>query len=324
MIITPKALLSRFQKIIANKKLSHIYLIEGINDEILQKIIFDLVYLFLKDNSDCINLKKMIKTKNHPNFYYLNSQNNVIKKEQILEMQRYFTQTSLFSSKKVYVIDKAEDISHVSSNSLLNFLENPMNNQILGFLITNNRYLLLSTILSRVQVFSLITEEEALNAFSLENLTIDNSLDQFLIKLLTISNNIYSNKKNIPDYYPYLKQVFLEFFSLNNNLLSNRIHLWVKFQNLWLNRSFFNDFIFLVMRFCLYFYNQYQQFSNFLFSKMLLNNTWLGHISSYKLRYFLNLLTKIEKQSKEMSISSCLISLFIQMEFIFNSSNYDK
>ena len=79
---------------------------------------------------------------------------NWIKKEQLLDLKEEFKKKSLNSDKKVYIINNAEKLNPSSSNSLLKFLEEPEDN-IVAILITNNKYQLLDTILSRCQIITL-------------------------------------------------------------------------------------------------------------------------------------------------------------------------
>lgn len=172
-------ILEKFKDIIRNKKLNHLYLFESNKSETDKlSFVFDLSYEFLKDDYNSPNLKYLIQNFSYPNFYYLSSNQSLfIKKEQILEMKQYFNQTSLIQSKKVYVINKIEDLSYEAANSLLHFLENPINNDILGILLTNNHNLVLSTIVSRAQFFYL-------DFLCLEN------------KKLKTNFGLLSNKKN--------------------------------------------------------------------------------------------------------------------------------
>ncbi|MDV3173414.1 MAG: hypothetical protein Q8824_01985 [Candidatus Phytoplasma australasiaticum] len=148
-------LIEYFRMLIRDKKLSHLYLIETTyNTSTKHAFIIDLVYEFLQtDQIKPDNLKKMISENSYPNFYYLRYNKNIsVGKEQILEMFNYFTQTSLMQKKKIYVIEDIDKISYNAANSLLYFLENPINENILGILITEDRNLVLPTIVSRAQI----------------------------------------------------------------------------------------------------------------------------------------------------------------------------
>ena len=96
-----------------------------------------------------------------------------IKKSQLEELQEIFSKKSVLGNKKVYIINKAENLNSSSSNSLLKFLEEPEEG-IIAILITENIYQLLSTIVSRCQVLSLK------NKLNLDNLSTKERIAQYL------------------------------------------------------------------------------------------------------------------------------------------------
>lgn len=103
-MINKNELLEKFKVIIQNKKLTHLYLIESSNIEEQKLFMFELVYEFLKNSNCSESLKKLIRTFSYPNFYYLDSYDKKITKEQILAMQSYFNQTSLIQEKKFMLL----------------------------------------------------------------------------------------------------------------------------------------------------------------------------------------------------------------------------
>ncbi|MGM1458827.1 MAG: hypothetical protein ABZF75_00225, partial [Columbia Basin potato purple top phytoplasma] len=196
-------LLQKFKIIIKNKKLTHLYLIESNNDEDKKTFMFELVYDFLKNqNSSGFLNKEHIQTFSYPNFYYLDANDTNITKEQILEMKLYFSKTSLVQERKVYVIDGIENISYKASNSLLYFLENPINENNLGILFTRDHYVVLPTILSRAQFFSL-DDEYNYDLVAKKDL---NELDKTFISILQKNRKI-----EIDNYFYDLKDFFLFF-----------------------------------------------------------------------------------------------------------------
>ena len=64
---------------------------------------------------------------------------------------------SLLENKRIYVIKEAEKLNTSAANTLLKFLEEPADD-IIAILLTNNRYKLLDTILSRCQVLTVGAE----------------------------------------------------------------------------------------------------------------------------------------------------------------------
>jgi len=105
------------------------------------------------DSKDCL-ICTQIDLGIFPELKIIESDGNWIKKEQLLDLKEEFKKKSLNSDKKVYIINNAEKLNPSSSNSLLKFLEEPEEN-IIAILITNNKYQLLDTIISRCQIITL-------------------------------------------------------------------------------------------------------------------------------------------------------------------------
>ncbi|KXT29139.1 DNA polymerase III, delta subunit [Candidatus Phytoplasma oryzae] len=322
-------LLEKFKTIIKNKRLIHLYLFETVNNnENTLSFIFDLAYEFLKNDCFIPNLKYLIKKFSYPNFYYLSSSKDLlIKKEQILEMKRYFYQTSLLQTKKVYVINQIENISYEAANSLLYFLENPINNDTLGILITNNHNSVLSTIVSRSQLFYLdfflITENRKDKTFLLNN-NLKDKLDNILNFLLDDRFLKNDNKETENNYYITFKKFFLVFV---NNLQKNFsfIHFFLDNKSLLDEKKFINDFLFVITRFFLDLYF-FKRKMNFIFPLNLLNTPFFNKLSLEDVNIFLNIFLTIEQKSYVLDSELCFMFLFIEIEkiqknFLFEERN---
>ena len=106
-----------------------------------------------EENKDCL-ICNQIDLGTFSELKIIEADGNWIKKEQLLDLKEEFKKKSLNSDKKVYIINNAEKLNPSSSNSLLKFLEEPEDN-IVAILITNNKYQLLDTIISRCQIITL-------------------------------------------------------------------------------------------------------------------------------------------------------------------------
>lgn len=159
-----KNFINYINKIILNKKVFHAYLIEISNYEsdflyvinFVKMILNDTLYDNLDENS---TLNKMIDRNNYPDLRIIEPDGNWIKKNQLLDIKREFSNTSLLKNKRIYVIKNAEKLNSSSANTILKFLEEPDDN-IIAILVTNNRYHVIDTILSRCQVLSLVDNLE--------------------------------------------------------------------------------------------------------------------------------------------------------------------
>lgn len=129
-----------------NDSFSHAYIVESKNYNNLDLFLQFFVSNLLDKNDIDIN--------NNPDIYIIKPDNGVIKKNQVDELQKKFFTKSFVSKKKVYIIYGADKMNEVSSNSLLKFIEEPAEN-IFAILVTENRFALLTTILSRCQIIKL-------------------------------------------------------------------------------------------------------------------------------------------------------------------------
>ena len=147
--------------IIDLNKISHAYLIEVNNYEEDIKIVKDFIkkILFNKSNLDKLseseeNISNLIDQDKYIDLTILESDGAWIKKNQLLELKDEYQNKSLLDNKKIYIIKEADKLNPASANTILKFLEEPEEG-IIAILLTNNRYKILDTIISRCQVLSL-------------------------------------------------------------------------------------------------------------------------------------------------------------------------
>ena len=130
---------------IHEKKLSHAFLVETINQEELLNSIYNL--LIQK------NLVTNLKIENNIDIAIIEPENNIIDKDKIINIQNKFLTMSFNNTFKVYFIKSAEKMNLSASNKLLKFLEEP-NDNIIGILLTTDINMILPTIRSRCEVFN--------------------------------------------------------------------------------------------------------------------------------------------------------------------------
>ena len=213
-------------------RVNHAYLIETNNND--ESVINNYVSTFYTQllitslnltNNRNISKEKLItllKNNNYPDLLEIKPVNNSIKKEQILELMKVFSNQSIYGTYQIYVIYQAEMLNPSAANTILKFLEEPEKN-IIAILLTNNRYKMLPTILSRCSVITLKHEEE-----KLENVNDNLVFTKFLNNLITKSNSLILN---FNDYYENLfetKEIALltlkkivkifQYYIKNNNL----------------------------------------------------------------------------------------------------------
>lgn len=147
-------------------KVHHAYLIETNNNEeqLIDSYIkeFCKTIILLKNEETNLltedKLIKLIDTNNYPELINIYPESGVIKKEQLLQLMEKFSNKSIYNNYQIYVVHNAEMLNISASNTILKFLEEPEENIIAIFLSTH-RYKVLSTILSRCIVMSLIKEK---------------------------------------------------------------------------------------------------------------------------------------------------------------------
>ena len=161
---------------IKNDKLSHAYLIDANHYDDS----YNFILSFVKDiicgqdhEKDCI-LCQRINNNNYPELKIIESESNVIKKEQLLELQSDFSRSSIEGNYRIYIIKDCDKMNKQASNCLLKFLEEP-NPGIIAILVTNNFSKLLTTIISRCQIIRLNNIISLKNNSSLENFALINT-----------------------------------------------------------------------------------------------------------------------------------------------------
>ena len=130
--------------VIDENKLSHAFLVESNNYEDVMNSVFKL---FLE--------KKLIfnidDIENNISVRILRPIDNLIDKDQILNLQEFLSTVSFDGYYKLFFILNAGLMNEQSVNKLLKVLEEP-NEKVVGFLISDNSNELLPTLISRCQV----------------------------------------------------------------------------------------------------------------------------------------------------------------------------
>lgn len=153
-------------KVIDENKLSHAFLVESNNYEDVMNSVFKL---FLE--------KKMIfninDIENNISVRILRPIDNLIDKDQILNLQEFLSTMSFDGYYKLFFILNAGLMNEQSVNKLLKVLEEP-NEKVVGFLISDNSNELLPTLISRCQVLK--------NDIDVNNVLVDEDIFNNLCK----------------------------------------------------------------------------------------------------------------------------------------------
>lgn len=146
------------QLLLQEKKLPHALLfsgIDGIGKLLMAKMLAKSLLCpnFKENNTACgyCNSCKMFDEQSHPDYYFLEPEGKtrkLIKIEQIRQMQSQIALSPYLSDRRVVIINDAQYLNDTAGNSLLKTLEEPVG-EVFFILITSNKDMILSTILSR-------------------------------------------------------------------------------------------------------------------------------------------------------------------------------
>lgn len=163
-----------------NNCVTHAYLIDENNFDDSYNMVLSFVKEILcenkyYDNSKCNNcsLCKRIDDGNYPEVRIISADGMYIKKQQIIDLQREFSRSSVEGKKRIYIIRDCEKMRTEAANSMLKFLEEP-EDDIVAILMTNNINNVLPTIISRCKVIKF-------NNLSSSREVIDEELEQLAI-----------------------------------------------------------------------------------------------------------------------------------------------
>lgn len=149
-------------KILEKNNISHAYLIETNNyyrgfDFALafaKALLCPSKYISNKLCGSCTQCHR-IDSNNFSELEVIEPDGSWIKKEQLDKLQHNFSNKSLESSRKVYIVNHADKMNQSAANSILKFLEEPEEN-ITAILVADSAYSLIDTIVSRCQCLKLL------------------------------------------------------------------------------------------------------------------------------------------------------------------------
>ena len=197
--VVKKNYIDYINKIIENNKVSHAYLIELNNYEDDMKYIFDFIKMIIcnieySDLDKENNIIRLIDDNNYPDIKIIEPDGATIKKGQMIDLQKDYSNKSLLDGKRIYVVKEADKLNPASANTILKFLEET-EEDIIAILLTQNRYKILETILSRCQILTIKENSMPIIEDDLYDLLkcVINPND-FYIKYSSIVNDIIQDK----------------------------------------------------------------------------------------------------------------------------------
>ena len=223
--IVKKKFIDYIDKIIDNGRISHAYLFEVDNYEEDLTYIYSFIKMILckckfnelKDNDN--KIISLIDSNNYPDLYVIKPDGSSIKKGQLMDLQKEYSNKSLLDNKRIYIIEECEKMNQSSGNTILKFLEEP-EDDVVAILIADNRYHVIDTIISRCQIISL---KENLNVSEYSDDFIDffESVlkpNEFYIKYNSFIKNIIPEKSIIVDYLNKINNIIVSYLNYKNGV----------------------------------------------------------------------------------------------------------
>lgn len=216
-------------------RLSHAYLFEGQKGtkKFETAVYFaQMLHCSSEEVKPCLECKncRRIKHGTHPNVYIIEPVKNIIRKQQIQDLQMEFSKTSIEPGPKIYIIKDIETIHVNAANSLLKFLEEPYPN-IHAILTTSNINRILPTIISRSQIVSFqslnpeIVKRDLLDAgYDQETSSVISELTNATDTALEIASNEYYMDlvQQVKDIYQIIdtnQESLVIYFNENNSII---------------------------------------------------------------------------------------------------------
>ena len=165
------------------------------------------------DNTNSIVIH--IDSNNFSDLYIIEPDGTFVKKNQVLSLQVEFQNKSLYGNKRIYIIKEAEKLNQSSANTILKFLEEP-EDDLVAILLTNNRYKIIKTILSRCQVLTLNSNREKIELDEDSKYLLENLINKtFFINYNKIISDIIPDKNSAKEKLSNIEHYLLD--NLNNN-----------------------------------------------------------------------------------------------------------
>lgn len=216
MVQSQSDIWKKFKKNIQNQRLSHAYLFYGEEGVGKKELAYALACLLYCPHGGCLECEicKTILDGNHMNVNYLGVEDSkkLISKDQIIALQEEYSKTSLVDGIRIYIVDGIDTASASAQNSLLKFIEEPINNTpTIGIFIAKELSNVVSTIISRCSLMHFPSLERA-SLIEMLNEKMD-PLDAQLCATLT-NDLVEAEQISLQPEYLKIKEFFLDFLMI--------------------------------------------------------------------------------------------------------------
>lgn len=211
-------------------KLSHVFLIETNDEKQCLEDVTNLIKRIMcpesfKEECQACSICNLLNINGFPEHTLIEANGQVIKKDTILELLRKLSYKPVFSDYKTYIILDCDRMNVNSANILLKTIEEPAEKTI-GFLITKQKEMVISTIKSRCQIINVIYGEK-------EDIKWQKYAEIFNVHMELISGNLpliydsiyqlgLNSRVDLENYFTYIFNLTINKNTLNNDLSKNR------------------------------------------------------------------------------------------------------
>lgn len=226
--IVKRKFIDYIDKIIDNGRISHAYLFEVDNYEEDLNYIYSFIKMILckcsydeLKNSDN-KIISLIDSNNYPDLFVIRPDGSSIKKGQLIDLQKEYSNKSLLDNKRIYIIEECEKMNQSSANTILKFLEEP-EDDVVAILIADNRYHVIDTIISRCQIISL-KENFVCSDYSDEFIDFFECIlkpKDFYIKYNNFIKNIIPEKSILIEYLNTISDIFISYLNYKHGVIDS-------------------------------------------------------------------------------------------------------
>ena len=251
-----------------NNKIVQAYLFVSEDKSFLMQYSLDFAKEIITDEYN-EKISNQIDENCYPELKIIESINNTIKKDQLIELQESFSVKPVLGNKLVYIIDGAEDLNPSAANTILKFLEEP-SDDIVAILLTDNLQKVISTVKSRCQIIVFNNDKKS------DNIVFDNY------------KKYYQESEYTDETFNYLVSGILELIKkIDTKKLKTYIYFKTDISNIYNDKR---DYLFL-FDFILYFYYDMLNFK--LHRNLMYMNNYTDYIEALDLE---NSFESIEKK----------------------------
>ena len=176
-------------------------------------------YEFKNNDNKIINF---IDSNNYPDLFVIRPDGSSIKKGQLIDLQKEYSNKSLLDNKRIYIIEECEKMNQSSANTILKFLEEP-EDDVVAILIADNRYHVIDTIISRCQIISL-KENFVCSDYSDEFIDLFECIlkpKDFYIKYNNFIKNIIPEKSILIEYLNTISDIFISYLNYKHGVIDS-------------------------------------------------------------------------------------------------------